>query len=221
MKKYLTELLKDKSIPIKLFVGIITWLLGQIGLFIYNLFKENFSMESAWMASVAYMEYEIKVKWILIILLIAATSYYFLIYLRYKKNKYSVDINTKIGEYKFKELYNHMLTVELSVPFAMYTTLGKNLNLLELFDYYIRSFNLGVHWNQGGADGHFMYYKLGPELMSLGLTEKVKKKITDYDTENDEVIQTSENGYKFYALVQKLNLEKKYGRAKENNRNQA
>ena len=55
-----------------------------------------------------------------------------------------------------------------------------------------------------GDQGTFMYYSLGPKLMSYGLLEKVER--ASEGAVKELFIQTSPLGYKFYAALQRLRL---------------
>ncbi len=68
---------------------------------------------------------------------------------------------------------------------------------------FIANFNTGVSWDDSVSNGEFLYYNLGPRLMSYGLCEKVTSLDNNTDDNiNSYDIQTSENGYKFFALLE-------------------
>jgi hypothetical protein len=133
------------------------------------------------------------------------------IYLKYfqKKKKEKDYFKDKIiGNYRFADLNNILLTTFIEVPNHLQKTVGANeLDLLTFFRVFISHFNTGIGWNHPTDDGMFLYYKLGPKLISYSLCEKVNS--LDNNTEeniNSYDIQTSENGYKFFALLESYNI---------------
>ena len=74
-------------------------------------------------------------------------------------------------------------------------------NLLTLFILYQRQFNLGVEW-EGDT---YLYYTLGPTLMSYGLTEKALTK-NKLDSIGNDIIQTSKVGLEFYAMIERFRI---------------
>ena len=203
----------NSPIPSGLIVTLLAYLFGQLGTFIYNYyFTTNISINEAFNNSIAYFEYSIKIKWVLLITILILTIRFFINRFNNRKSKYlfqNVDKNEPIGKFKAGELQNILLSIQLEIPNRLQTPEIKRLDLLNLFLLYQPTFNLGISNLSGFEDSVFLYYKLGPQLMSYGLTEKIEKKKQFKLIENDEfeeVIQTSELGYKFSAYLEKVNL---------------
>jgi len=73
---------------------------------------------------------------------------------------------------------------------------------------------MGVDWDRpGGEQGNFVFYKLGPILISYGLCEKVKSLNKIGETEV-WAIQTSDTGKKFFAWAEKYRAFEAYVNAK-------
>lgn len=151
---------------------------------------------------------ELKIElYILLLIVIALTASYF-IYLKYfqKRNQAKeMFMNQKIGHYRLGELNNILLTTYLDLPSQLIFQVGmKDMDLLTLFQIYIPMYNMGVDWNHPADDSGFIYYRLGPKLISYGLCHKVPS-IKNQGGELDSYdIETSENGYQFFAMIERL-----------------
>ena len=120
------------------------------------------------------------------------------------KPKYYFPYTAQIGSFSFYELYNCLASTKFKLipELSMHTGL-QEIDLLRLFIFYSPMLNKGVDWDFPGSQGTYVYYKLGPKLMSYGICEKVKSlKRINKDNMN-HTIQTSEVGYKFLAYVEK------------------
>ncbi len=152
-----------------------------------------------------FLQLEIKL-YILILITLTILIIYF-IYLKYFQNKKKSEkyyLTKMVGNYRFGDLNNVLLTSYIELPRHMQYQVGlKELDLLTAFRIFISQFNFGIGWDHPTDEGDFLHYNLGPKLMSYGLCEKVPS--IDNNTEgniNSYIIQTSENGYKFFALLE-------------------
>lgn len=138
----------------------------------------------------------------ILIFIAVAVSVSILIYKwRQKRNKRigKFDIEQKVGNFTFRELYNALLTHKIETPMnLMGPGMDREIDLLILFILYQRQLNLGSEWQHD----HFTHYTLGPTLMTYGLTEKVPT-TNKLDSVGSEMIQTSKIGYEFYALLER------------------
>ena len=151
------------------------------------------------------MNYSLPLWVIFIILVLGLLTYGVIFQLRQKRKRHlgKFDVEQKIGNFTFRELYNALLTHKLDLPISLAATSqdGKG-DLLMLFVLYQRQLNKGADWNQGGDQGTFLYYVLGPTLMSYGLTELTPCK-NKADTLKLDLIITSKTGYEFYAMLER------------------
>ncbi len=138
----------------------------------------------------------------ILIFIVVAVSVYILIYKWLQKRDKRIgkfDIEQKVGNFTFRELYNALLTHKIETPInLMGTGMERQSDLLILFILYQRQLNLGSEWEHD----HFTHYTLGPTLMTYGLTEKVPT-TNKLDIVGSDMIQTSKIGYEFYALLER------------------
>ena len=139
-------------------------------------------------------------------ILAAGLLIYGIIYRVRQKRKRHIgkfDVEHKVGEFSFRELYNALLTHKIGLPVSLKSEFedGK-LDLLTLFVLYQRQLNKGIDWEMGGDQGIFLYHVLGPTLMSYGLTELTENR-NKADSLGLESIVTSKTGYSFYALMER------------------
>jgi len=116
-----------------------------------------------------------------------------------QKNKNYFDI--KITDLTFSELFNILICHKLPNPQSLSSKNNSENDLITFFTLYIRKFNLGVEHDFGGDQGNFMYYVLGPVLISYSLVER-RRPINDIDILKMDVLYTSEIGLKFYRYLQ-------------------
>lgn len=125
--------------------------------------------------------------------------------------------SNQIGNYRFPDLNNILLSTVIILPRYYQNILGVDeLDLLTCFRMFISRFNMGIGWNHPADEDGFLYYQLGPILMSYDLCEKITS------LENNQVgnintydIQTSQNGLKFFAVLESLDRienHKKYSK---------
>lgn len=152
-----------------------------------------------------FLQLNIKLYVLILVTFVIIICYFF--YLKYvqKARKLDKELSKEtVGYYSFKNLNNVLLTSYIELPKHLQIQIGlEELDLLTAFRLFISQFNYGISWQHPTEDGDFIHYQLGPELMSYGLVEKVPS--IDNNTEgniNSYVFQTSENGYKFFALLE-------------------
>lgn len=133
-----------------------------------------------------------------IISIVISVGYY---YWRRKRKKTfgNFDIEHKVGNFTFRELYNALLTHKIKTDYEIPEK--DELDILNLFIIYQRPLNMGIDWESQD----FLYYKLGPLLMSYGLTEKIPTTNKTDPTES-EMIQTSKVGYEFLASLERWRI---------------
>jgi hypothetical protein len=154
-----------------------------------------------------FLRLEVKLYILLLISIILILLYF--LYLKFIKNKNVVEkniLNEKVGFYRFGDLNNILLTTEIELPDELAFKAGtNNLNLLTAFEIFLPYFNSGIDWDHPTSEGSFIYYNLGPTLMSYGLCEKIPSLSNNTDGNiNSYEFQTSTNGYKFFALLETI-----------------
>lgn len=140
-------------------------------------------------------------KFLILIICISIFLYiYNLIRKIIKRKNGEFNPEQKIGNFTFRELYNSLLTHKIETPpnLAGSPETVDGIDLLTLFMLYQSILNLGVEWEHD----FFAYHKLGPILLSYGLTEKVPT-TNKADSLGLEMIQTSKIGHEFWALLEK------------------
>jgi hypothetical protein len=180
-------------------VGIITFIT-----LIYTFFKTILADISFADAFINILNFEIKVYVYLIIFTCSILLYYIIFRIRKYKNEKIIgfDIEQKVGNFTFRELYNALLTHKIATPInLMGPERPKEIDLLAIFSLYIRIFNQGVEWQHDNNT----YYLYGPLLMSYGIIEKVPT-TNKLDTIGSDMIQTSKIGFEFYAMLEKWRI---------------
>ena len=177
---------------------IISVVLISIFAIVYSFIKSIFEKISFKEAFYNTLHFQIEL-YILLIILFSIIIVSILVYFFIKKRKKTIgnfDTNQKVGSFHFREFYNALLSHKIEVYPEI---LGhKEFNLLQLFLLYQRPLNMGVEWESQD----FLYYKLGPILMSYGLSEKIPT-TNKLDSTGSEMIQTSKAGYEFLALLER------------------
>jgi len=138
---------------------------------------------------------------ILISLAIAVTIYVLSYRWRQKQKRRigQFDVEQRVGNFSFRELYNALLTHKIDTPMnLMGPGMESQIDLLTLFILYQRQLNLGAEWEHD----HFTHYILAPTLMTYGLTEKAPT-TNKLDMVGSDLIQTSKVGFEFYALLER------------------
>lgn len=167
--------------------------------FLYSIFQALYSNISFREALYLIFSYKIPLYVVLIIALLAILIYYILYRVRLKKRIGKFDIEQKVGNFTFRELYNALLTHKMDRhPNLNMPGIDTSMDLLTLFFSYQKMLNLGVEWE----GDHFTYYHLCPTLMTYGLVEKVPT-TNKTDVIGNEMCQTSKIGYEFFALLEK------------------
>ena len=176
-----------------------------------------------------FFKIEIKLCILIITAIIITLGYY--TYLKFFKKKDDISneyVSQNVGNYKFGDLNNILLTTYLKIPPVLWAEIGyKELDLLTLFKITIPLYSSGIDWNSPNDDSGFLYYQLGPILMSYGLCEKVPSLTNNTpDNINSYTIEPSLNGFKFFALLQSLerienseHYQKEFKKRKEESKN--
>ena len=152
-----------------------------------------------------FLKISIELYVLLLIVIIILIGYF--LYLKFfqstkKAEKYF--LNKMAGEYRFGDLNNILLTTYIELPNKLKNQTGLiELDLLTSFKLFIPQLSFGIDWDHPTDEGDFLHYNLGPKLMAYGLCEKIPSIDNNTDSNiNSFTIQTSENGYKFYALLE-------------------
>ncbi len=150
---------------------------------------------------------KIKLSMLLLFSILLLTGYF--IYLRYQKKKTKTIKNilrTKVGNYRVGDLNNILVTTYIEAPVNVKPVLGVDqLDLLTLLRIFIPAFSTGVSHDHPGLDGFYMYYKLGPKLISYGICKLVPSLDNDSPSNiNSYDIIISDDGLKFFALIESL-----------------
>lgn len=146
---------------------------------VYSVFKTVFKYISFRQAFLDTVNYQLELYKVFILLLLVVISYIMYYKWRQKRKNFigKFDIEQKIGEFTFRELYNALLTHKVNLPISLTSPqTDPKGDLLSLFMLFQRQLNMGVEWDHGGDQGTFMYHVLGPTLMTYGLTEKASTK---------------------------------------------
>jgi len=172
-----------------------------------------------------FLQIDIKLYLIILIAIILIIGYY--VYLKFiKKNNLFKEefLRQRIGNYRFGDLNNILLTTYVELPQSFQYKVGlKELDLLTSFKLFIAQLNTVIGFDHSSEEGDFIYYNLGPKLISYGLCENVPSlsnntagNINTYD------ITTSKVGYEFFALLEtyeRMENEKSYEKEFNENRN--
>jgi len=151
------------------------------------------------------LQIDIKLYLILLIAIILIFGYY--VYLKFikKRNQHKETfLRQKVGNYHFGDLNNILLTTYIELPHFMRSQIGlKELDLLTLFKLFIPQMNTIIGFDHPTDEGDFIYYRLGPKLISYGLCENIPsiKNNTDGNI-NTYDITTSKTGFEFFALLE-------------------
>lgn len=176
---------------------ILLSLLTLIYSFCVTIFKD-ISFKQAFIETL-YLKFELYK----ILICIAAAIITFIIAFKWRQRKNKrvgkFNVEQRVGNFTFRELYNALLTHKIDTPMNLIGMgLEEQIDLLLLFVLYQRQLNLGSEWEHD----HFTHYILGPTLMTYGLTEKVPT-TNKLDIVGSDMIQTSKIGYEFYALLER------------------
>ncbi|WP_028889406.1 hypothetical protein [Tenacibaculum ovolyticum] len=152
-----------------------------------------------------FLNLEIKLYALLIISILLILVYY--IYLKFNKKAEKQRrefLNKKVGNYRYGDLNNILLTTYIETPPSIRSKTGlKELDLLTYFRLFISYFSSGIDWDYSGTEGVFLYYQLGPKLVSYGLCEMIPslKSKTEGDINSYDIF-TSKEGHLFFALLE-------------------
>jgi hypothetical protein len=195
-KGFFQRVWNDQVLSQLISVGLLS-LLTVLYSFIQTIFK-NVSFKQALIDTLTFRFELYKI----LIFIAVAVSVYVIIYKWRQKRKRQIgkfDIEQKVGNFTFRELYNALLTHKVETPTNLLGHgIDRQIDLLTLFVLYQRQLNLGAEWQLD----HFTYYTLGPTLMTYGLTEKIPT-TNKLDNVGSEMIQTSKIRFEFYALLER------------------
>lgn len=154
-----------------------------------------------------FFSLDVKLYLLLLSALIIYIGYY--IYLRFlmkKDDGYKTFLSKQIGNYRFGDLNNVLLTSYQEIPVTLQFDMGsKELDLLTLFKITMPLYCSGMDWDNPNDNSGFLYYRLGPRLISYGLLERIPSITNDTDQNiNSYTIQPSQDGFKFFALLESL-----------------
>lgn len=195
-KGLIQRLWNDQVLSQIISVGILSLLT-----LLYSFFVTIFKDISFGQALTDTLTFKFELYKILIFIAVAVSVYILIYKWRQRRNKRigKFDIEQKVGNFTFRELYNALLTHKIETPMnLMGPGMERQTDLLILFILYQRQLNLGAEWEHD----HFTHYVLGPTLMTYGLTEKVPT-TNKLDSVGSDMIQTSKVGYEFYALLER------------------
>lgn len=168
---------------------------------LYSFFVTIFKNISFQQALIDTLTFKLELYKILIFIAVVVTISILIYKWQKKRNKKigKFDVEQKVGNFTFRELYNALLTHKINTPsYLMGAGTENKTDLLVLFILYQRQLNLGSEWEHD----HFTHYILGPTLMTYGLTEKAPT-TNKLDSIGSDMIQTSKVGYEFYALLER------------------
>lgn len=188
----------------------IWYIIPTIAALIFSYIKKETILD--WFLNMFLLEIKIYILIILVVVSIISRKIYFK-YFRKKKNLDTYFLDKIIGHYKFGHLHNVLLTTYIELPNELrFKANADDLDLLTCFRVFTPTYSTGIGFNHPLSEGDFLYYQLGPKMLAFGLCEKVISDIDDNGTPN-YYIQTSENGYKFFALLESYDRilnQKKY-----------
>ena len=201
-KKYFSNIWKD-SVFSKIIANGILLLFTLIAIIIGQLINVSTAEEFI----KYFFNFEVKLYALIITAGIITIGYYlYLKFLKKKDDGYKTFLSQKIGHYRFSDLNNILLTCYQEIPAVLQMEMGhKKLDLLTLFIMTIPLYCSGMDWDNPNDESGFLYYRLGPRLITYGLLERIPS--LDNNTEgniNSYTIQPSENGFKFFALLETL-----------------
>jgi len=201
-KKYFSNIWKD-SVFSKIIANGILLLFTLIAIIIGQLINVSTAEEFI----NYFFNFEVKLYALAVTAGIITIGYYlYLKFLKKKDDGYKTFLSQKIGHYRFADLNNILLTSYQEIPAVLQMEMGhKKLDLLTLFIMTIPLYCSGMDWDNPNDESGFLYYRLGPRLITYGLLERIPS--LDNNTEgniNSYTIQPSENGFKFFALLETL-----------------
>lgn len=201
-KKYFSNIWKD-SVFSKLIANGILLLFTLIAIIIGQLI--NVSTAEDFIKY--FFNFEIKLYALILTAGIISIGYYlYLKFLKKKDDGYKTFLSQKIGDYRFADLNNILLTSYQEIPKVLQHQIGDaKLDLLTLFKMTIPLYSSGMDWDNPNDESGFLYYHLGPRLIIYGLLERIPSLNNNTAGNiNSFTIQPSQNGFKFFALLESL-----------------
>ena len=211
LKNKIYNVWKDPVIS-KLIANWIWYIVPVMATLIFSYFKKEEIYST--LITIIFLDVKLYILVILLVVSLIVRKIYFRLYSK-KKKETEYFLSQHVGEYRLADLNNILLTTYITLARHFQGILGlEELDLLTCFRMFISRMNAGIGFDHPTEEGEFIYYNLGPALMSYDLCEKVPSldnntagNINSYD------IQTSKNGLKFFALVEsfdRVNDVKRY-----------
>jgi hypothetical protein len=139
------------------------------------------------------------------------------LFLKIKRTYFDGLRHAKIGEYKFKELYD-ILKAEFVTERTQGMRYGDrqppNISLLEQLIVYYTLLSDGVDLETPVGDGGYVYGILCPKLHLYGLLSKTERSSSRGTGQRFQFYQVGEDGKKFWATLNKLSAKR--GKEKHN-----
>lgn len=163
----------------------------------------NYTFEDMYNYFISFLNFKTPV-FVFFVIIALYSIVYFLI--KIFKKKTDPIWEERVGNFIFKELYEILKNKNLPVQtkgmeFSNRKAPGEDL----LTMFYTRStyFNRGIDLDDNIGDGGYTYGVLAPHLVGYGLIDKIEY---NYRNTGKKAIkyQTSEDGYKFYSLIEKI-----------------
>lgn len=166
------------------------------------------------------LSYPISVFWILMFTLTLALIITGVTLFKRWKSKRSIvqdyfNVDQKIGEFTFKELYNSLLSnYNQTPPYLIAAGYPDRDSLLVLWRVHLNYLNMGVTIDDIGDHARFLYFQLGPLLISYGLVRLTSVKSFDDKRQIPCLISTNEAAT-FFANMEKWMIYKNINNIKD------
>lgn len=162
----------------------------------------NYSFKDILNLLITFLLYKIPV-----FIFLSLISIYLIIKLiiRFFKNKPDPLWAEQVGNYTFKELYNILSNRKLNIRTNGMKWSNKypsEDSLLLQFHTFALIFNTGLDIDNHLEDGGYLYGVVAPALLGYGLLDKIESQNINLETVTTK-FQTSEMGYRFFALLEK------------------
>ncbi|MES2381181.1 MAG: hypothetical protein V4538_09075 [Bacteroidota bacterium] len=193
---------KEKWINTPWAIGIGTAIFGLLLTIGYDYLKDRPVLTTIWAIIIFILTYKLPV---FAFLSVIGLYFFTKLLIKFFSKKNDPIWDEQVGNYKFKELYKILSSQNLPIK-----TVGMRFsgyeppedNLLKMFHAYSTYFNKGVDSEDDLFDAGYKYNVLAPKLFGYGLLDKIETKNLELDI-MDIKYQTSEVGFKFFALLEK------------------
>jgi len=194
---WFVKLWKD-SVGSKLISGFIILIISTLTGIIKNLIQGVSPFDV--LRDLLFLKLELYLILIIIVIVIIVIWIINLYVDRNRPDKADFILGQIIGNITFKELFNSLNQHYVKLPKSLQSKKSKEINLLTCFAVYIRWFGIGIDWDNPGDQAHFLYYTVGPILLGYSLLER-ESKFSDSEAVKNDTLILSENGIKFYQLL--------------------